>query len=256
MSFFSKLFRKNNHEPELEALSVADVIMADMHSHLLPGIDDGAKNIDESIEMIEALKAIGYKQLLCTPHVMHDFYNNSTETITTELKNLQEALQQKNILINIGAAAEYYFDEELTKRLIKKDLLSFGKNSKYLLFEFSYFNEHQGVFDGVTNIIKEGYTPVLAHPERYPYYSDELNKYYELKGLGLHFQINLMSLTGHYGESAKRAAEFLIEKGLVEFVGTDIHRIGHMDQIKKVLKNKHLHKLVASGKLLNHKLIH
>lgn len=255
MGIFSRLFKKQPTEPELDELDVATFIVADMHSHLLPGIDDGAKNIEESIQMIKALQSLGYKQLLCTPHVMHDFYNNSTATIQERLQDLQQSLQRQNNTVKIDAAAEYYFDEELKKRLTSDDIIGFGENGEYLLFEFSYFNEHQGVFDGVTNIIEAGYTPVLAHPERYPYYSEELNKYHELKSLGLHFQINLMSLTGHYGESAKRAAEFLIENNLVEFVGTDIHRIGHIDQIKKVLKNKHLHKLVNSGKLLNHTLV-
>lgn len=252
MGLLSKLFKKQPPKIDLPLVDVQTLIRADMHAHILPGIDDGAKTLDDSIAIIKELQEFGYESLLCTPHVMHDFYNNSTDKITSTLAIVKAELNRLNIEIEINAAAEYYFDEELTKRVREKDILTFGKEH-YLLFEFSYFNEHQGVFEGITDMIQAGYSPVLAHPERYPYLVDQKEKYNLLRDLGAKFQINLMSLVGHYGESAQHGAEYLIEQNYVDFIGTDIHRIEHLPKIEKALKNEHLHQLMQSG-LLNKSL--
>ena len=188
MGFLSSLFKKKEPEKEYDPIDIASFVKADMHSHLLPGIDDGAETLENSVNMIKGLKEMGYTQLLCTPHVMHDFYRNSTETILKGLDQLKTELHKQSIDIKIEASAEYYFDEELKKRVQDKDIITFGKE-KYLLFEFSYFNEHQGIFEGITDMIQAGYTPVLAHPERYPYYVMELEKYDQLKNMGLEFQL-------------------------------------------------------------------
>lgn len=254
MGFLSNLFKKKEPQQELPPVDIANIIKADMHSHLLPGIDDGAQSLDDSLAMIKGLKEIGFSQLLCTPHVMHDFYKNSTETILKGLGQLREELIKKDINIAIEAAAEYYFDEELAKRIKSKDILTFGKEN-YLLFEFSYFNEHQGVFEGVTDMIQAGYSPVLAHPERYPYFVMDPEKYDKLRDLGLKFQVNLLSFTGHYGESALHGANYLIDNDFVDFIGTDIHREAHLLGLRKALKSPRLHELVNSKKLLNHTLI-
>lgn len=254
MGFLSSLFKQQKTQEELIPINIPELIKADMHSHILPGIDDGAKNIDQSIELIEGLQELGFSHLLCTPHVMSDFYRNSTETIKEKLDVLRNEIDKRNIKISIDASAEYYFDEELRKRLANNDLLTFGKEN-YLLFEFSYFNEHQLIFENITSIIQAGYTPVLAHPERYPYYVMAPEKFDYLKSMGLKFQINLLSLVGNYGDTAVNGANYLIEKNFVDFIGTDIHKNEHLEGLKKVLKNEHLHKLVNSGTLLNHTLV-
>lgn len=253
MGFLSRLFKKKKPQPELPPIDIAGLIKADMHSHILHGIDDGAQTIEDSINIIKGLKALGYSKLLCTPHVMHDFYRNSTETIQSGLKTLKEELKNRSIDVSIEASAEYYFDEELTKRVKSRDIITFGEE-KYLLFEFSYFNEHQGIFDGITDMIQAGYTPVLAHPERYPYYVMEPEKFDQLKGMGLKFQLNLLSFAGHYGDSALHGAHYLIDKGYVDFIGTDTHRVEHLEGLQKALKSPKLHELVNSEKLLNHTL--
>lgn len=254
MGFLSSLFKKKKPEIELDPIDISSLVKADMHSHLLPGIDDGSQTIQDSVNMIKGLKELGFSQLLATPHVMHDFYRNSTDTILSGLDQLKEALNQASIDIEISASAEYYFDEELTKRVATKDIITFGKEN-YLLFEFSYFNEHQGVFEGVTDMLQAGYTPVLAHPERYPYYVANLKQYEKLKNMGLKFQLNLMSFAGHYGEGAIYGAHHLIEQGFVDFIGTDIHREAHLASLEKALKSPKLHELVNSQKLLNSGLI-
>ncbi len=136
MGFLSSLFKKKEPEKEFPPIDIASFIKADMHSHLLPGIDDGAATLDDSVQMVKGLVDLGYSQLLCTPHVMHDFYKNSTDTILSGLDILRNELTKQSIDIKIDAAAEYYFDEELTKRVASRDILTFGKE-KYMLFEFS-----------------------------------------------------------------------------------------------------------------------
>jgi len=254
MGFLSSLFKQKKTEEELSPINLSKYIQADMHSHILPGIDDGAKNIDQSIKLIEGLQEIGFSQLLCTPHVMSDFYRNSTETINKKLDIVRNEIDKRNIKINIDASAEYYFDEELIKRLRDKDILSFGKEN-YLLFEFSYFNEHQSIFEIITDIIQAGYTPILAHPERYPYYVMNLEKFDHIKSMGVKFQINLLSLAGNYGDTAIYGANYLIDKNFVDFIGTDLHKYAQLEHLKKALKNEHLHKLINSNTLLNHTLV-
>jgi len=254
MGLLSKFFKKKKHQEELLAIDLSKYVKADMHSHILPGIDDGAKDISQSIELIEGLIQLGFSQLLCTPHVMSDFYRNSTDTIKENLDVLRNELDKRNINININAAAEYYFDEELIKRLKNKDILSFGKKN-YLLFEFSYLNEQQQIFEIISDMIEAGYTPILAHPERYPYYVMNLEKFDQIKSMGVKFQINLLSLLGNYGESAFHGAKHLIDNNYVDFIGTDIHKTEHLEGLKKVLKNEHLHTLINSNNLLNSSLL-
>jgi len=253
MGVLSNLFKKKKTQKELLPVDISKDIFSDMHSHILPGIDDGAKNLDQSIELIEGLIELGFSQLLCTPHVMSDFYRNSSDIIKEHLDILRNELDKRNINIDIDASAEYYFDEELIKRLKNKDILSFGEEN-YLLFEFSYLNEHQRIFETITDMLEAGYTPVLAHPERYPYYVMDLEKFSKLKSMGIKFQINLLSLAGYYGESAIYGASHLIDHNFVDFVGSDIHKKEHLEGLKKVLKNEHLHKLINSNTLLNQSL--
>jgi tyrosine-protein phosphatase YwqE len=253
MGFFSNLFKQQEEAIELEPVDMS-LIKADMHAHLLPAIDDGSKSLEDSLELITGLKDLGYSQVLATPHVMYDFYKNSTDTILSKLDDVREVLSKNNIAIDIDVAAEYYFDEELQNRLHKKDLLTFGKED-YLLFEFSYFNEHNGVYGVLSEMFEKGYTPVLAHPERYPYFVESPEKYNELKEMGVKFQINLLSLVGHYGESAVHGSSYLIDNNFVDFVGSDIHRVNHLPSLKESLRTEPLHKLVNSGSLLNHSLL-
>ncbi len=217
-------------------------IETDIHAHWLPGIDDGAKNIEESIEIISYLNSLGFNKLVATPHVMSDFYNNSTQVIQEKLQLVKDAVAKTNLDVQLFAAAEYNLDEEFVKRIANKDLLTLP-NTNIVLFELSYINPPNNLKVVVKDLFVKGYQPLLAHPERYPYYAADIAKYEELKDMGVQMQINLMSLAGHYGPQAKQIAKYLLDKNWVDFVGTDIHKKAHSTSIEKALQTEEIRTL-------------
>ena len=221
----------------------------DLHSHLIPSIDDGAKDMKISIELIKELQQLGYKKLITTPHVS-DMFPNSSETILSGYKKVKEELSQQNIEIELEVGAEYYADENFEELLEKNDILTFGKE-KYLLFELSYFTPPHDIDNLIYDIKLKGYTPVLAHPERYLYWHSDFKKYQELKEMGTLFQINLNSIVGYYNKSIKNIAEQLIKDSLVDFIGSDTHHITHLKSLKKSLNQTLYKKIFKYNTILN-----
>lgn len=220
-----------------------------MHSHFIPGIDDGAKTLNDSLEMLRTMQELGYRKVITTPHIMGDFYRNTPEIINSGLDKLKEAAAASGITIGIEAAAEYYFDYELEDKIDKGNMLTFGKN--YLLFEVSYMNAPDGLDGIIFKLQTHGYIPVLAHPERYPYWFRDMSNFEKLKDKGVLFQLNINSLTGYYSPATLKIAEQMIDKGWYEFAGTDCHHSGHLGLLQKARTSVHLKKLIESGKLLN-----
>jgi len=229
------------------------ILKTDMHSHLIPGIDDGSTSLENSIELIKGLKELGYSKLITTPHIMSDFYKNTPEIIFGGLEIIRAELKKQQIEIEIDAAAEYYCDTAFEKLIEQKKLLTFSSN--LVLFELSYLNPPE-IFETITfKLQMEGYKPVLAHPERYPYWFQSFEKLREIHDKGILFQVNLASLSGYYGAGSKRTAERLIEEGLVDILGTDTHKLSHIDLFKnKAIKESSLQRLVNSGRLMNSSL--
>lgn len=225
----------------------------DIHSHLLPGIDDGAKNIDQSLALILEMRSYGIKNFITTPHVLGDVYPNSSASIQTKLKEVQEALISKGISdVSLKAAAEYMLDEQFTELLEKDDILTLKDN--FILVEMSYFNAPFNIYDLLFEIQLKGYKPILAHPERYNFYHHDINHYYNLKKAGCLFQLNLLSLTEHYGKGVQKTSEKLLKENLYDFVGTDTHHQHHLAILKKIGTKKNLknieHLLLNNTKLL------
>ena len=225
----------------------------DIHSHLLPGIDDGAKNIDQSLALILEMRSYGIKNFITTPHVLGDVYPNSSASIQTKLKEVQEALISKGISdVSLKAAAEYMLDEQFTELLEKDDILTLKDN--FILVEMSYFNAPFNIYDLLFEIQLKGYKPILAHPERYNFYHHDINHYYNLKKAGCLFQLNLLSLTEHYGKGVQKTSEKLLKENLYDFVGTDTHHQHHLTILKKIGTKKNLknieHLLLNNTKLL------
>ena len=197
---FRQLFK--GKEPELPSALVdyRDMVV-EFHNHVLPGIDDGSKSMDDSILMLKNFEQLGIKKVIATPHSMADGYVNSNEKILKLRDNLRAAMKANDIHIPLEAAAEYYADEAFMEKLANKDLLTFGKN--YILMELSYVSKPQNVGEIVYKVQVAGYDLILAHPERYPYYHEQdFSSYESLTDRKVFFQINIASLVGRYGAGA------------------------------------------------------
>jgi len=234
-------------------IATKSLVSVDIHSHLIPAIDDGAKNMERSIEMILSLKELGYCKLIITPHVS-DMFLNSKENILEGYNRLKEELDRRKIDIDLEVAAEYYVDDTFDMLLKKRDILTFGEE-KYLLFELSYFTEHQDLEGLIYEIILAGYRPILAHPERYVYFHNDFNRYKELKSTGVLFQINLNSIVGYYSSEIEKVVKRLIKEGLVDFIGSDTHHKQHVKSLKKCFKNSEYRKILKKNRLLNDTLL-
>lgn len=214
----------------------------DIHSHLLPGIDDGAKNLDNSLELITKMYSYGIKNFVTTPHVLGDVYPNSTELILNKTEIVKNELIARGFTdVSFRSAAEYMMDEQFVERLKKKDILEVKDN--YILVEMSYFNAPYNLFDILFEIQLQGYKPVLAHPERYNFYHNDFQKYYQLKKAGCVFQLNLLSLTEQYGKGVQKITQKLLKENLYDYVGTDTHHLNHLKLLKKIGEKKTVNKI-------------
>ncbi|MEJ8757913.1 CpsB/CapC family capsule biosynthesis tyrosine phosphatase [Pontibacter sp. H259] len=239
-----KQFFKNLFGGETAALESLSAIGVDMHSHILPGIDDGADTLERSLELVQAMQQLGYRKLIMTPHVMSDFYRNTPEIIREQLALVQQAVTEAGIDMELGCAAEYYLDEGFLEKLDNnEELLTFG--DKHLLFETSFLNEPLNLREAIFKMRSKGYKPVLAHPERYTYFYGKFDDLVELREQGVLLQPNLNSLTGYYSPAAKNVAEKLIDNGLVDLVGSDVHSLKHIGAMQKVLSSKYIGKLLS-----------
>ena len=226
------------------------VLKTDIHSHFIPGIDDGSPNMETTISLIKEMQQLGFKKVITSPHVMSDFYQNTSETISVGLNKVRSELKSQDIAVEIDAVAEYYIDFEFEKKIGKENFLTFGEN--YILVELSFIEEPRNLFDIIFKLQLEGYKVVLAHPERYMYY--RLEDYKELKNRGVLLQINLLSLIGYYSIQVQKKLDELIAENLVSFVGTDCHNMHHAQLYEKCQTTKAWHDLVNSEMLLNHTL--
>ncbi len=221
-----------------------------MHSHLLPGLDDGVKNLEEAKATILKLMEWGYRKAITTPHIMNDSYRNTPEGIQRKLQELTTYLQHESISFSVEAAAEYYLDEALMQRLEDNEsLLTF---SGYLLFETNYLTEPYVLKDFIFKATTRGYKLILAHPERYHFMTME--KAEDLLDRGVLMQLNLLSLSGFYGKPVQKLAEKMIDKGWIHFAGTDCHNLQQATELKACLRTRAFNKLVELP-LLNHQLV-
>ena len=222
-------------------------INTDMHSHVLPGIDDGAQTPEESIVLIKKMMELGIKKIIATPHIMIDYYRNDHDSINNALAILKKELQNQNIDIIIEAAAEHYFDESFEQRINDRKVLTMGDN--YVLFEFSFINQPINAFAVIKKLRDMGYKPILAHPERYNYMDiDQLKR---IRMMGCNLQLNTISLTGYYGKTTKKLAEELVDNQLVDFISSDMHHPRHAQALEDALQYPHVHKLLFEYPLKN-----
>jgi protein-tyrosine phosphatase len=206
----------------------------DIHSHLLPGIDDGAKDLNASIALIEKMSSYGIKSFITTPHILGDVYPNTPEIIKSKLQTVKNELLKRDITdISIDAAAEYMMDEQFSE-MIEKDEKLLTLKDNHVLVEMSYFSPPINLYEVLFKLQLKGYKPVLAHPERYNFYHTDFKSYYKLKQAGCLFQLNLLSLTEHYGKDVRKISKTLLKENLYDFVGTDTHHQRHLEMLLKI----------------------
>ena len=237
---FFKKKEKKRRGPELKV---------DLHSHLIPGIDDGSKSMEESLILLKGMEALGYEKVITTPHIMLDAYRNTPESITEGLKSLHEAATKEGVKIEIEAAAEYYLDDGFEALLRKGNVLTI--EGKYLLFETSYFAKPLQLEEMIFAITSAGYVPLMAHPERYRYVKDPSKEYERFKELGVLFQVNLNSFGGHYGKDAKQKVNFLSKQGMIDFLGSDVHHSKQVDTLSDVFLSEEYRDIFTNNTILN-----
>lgn len=208
----------------------------DIHSHLLPGIDDGAKSIEDSIFLIQELQKIGFDQFITTPHIMKSVWDNNNISINEALGSTQKKLNSINLDIPIRAAAEYLIDSNFQELIHKEPLLVL--KDKYVLVEISYINPPLQLYDILFELQVAGYKPILAHPERYLFYHNNFEEYKKLKKTGCLFQLNLLSTIGYYGIEVAKIAQKLLKLDMIDFVGSDVHHKNHLNGFSKKLISK------------------
>lgn len=228
-------------------------LRTDMHSHLIPGIDDGSKSMEESIDLVRRLAGYGLKKIITTPHIMSEYYRNTPKIIQMGLDDLRKAIKQEGIEVELDAAAEYYMDEIFLEKVKEGErMLTFG--DKYILVETGFINKPQMLLDIIFHLEMAGYKPVLAHPERYQYLIIDKKLQEELFERKLLFQVNLLSLTGFYSKQVKDFAEMLIEKGVVALLGTDCHNERYLDMLETLPKNQKFFEKIQHLELINTQL--
>lgn len=228
-------------------------LKSDMHSHLIPGIDDGSPDIETSIKMIKGLVNFGFKKLITTPHVLSDLYPNSSETILNGMQELKKAVSEEGIEVELHAAAEYFIDDHFEKKLKDKEpLLTISENK--VLVEFSMITAPFDLKDVLFELQIQGYQPIIAHPERYIYIKNRLSFFEDLRATDCLFQINLLSTTGFYGTAVQELTDFLIKNEYYDYVGTDLHNDKQIEALQKVANAPAYLRLKNSEKIKNHLL--
>ncbi|MBI5370431.1 MAG: histidinol phosphatase [Sphingobacteriales bacterium] len=244
-----KWFSRSKPDPEADK-AIIGLLQTDMHSHLIPGIDDGAPDIETSLQLIGGLHALGYKKLITTPHIMWDMYRNTREVILERLEWVRTAVEEAGLDIEIHAAAEYFLDDYVAKLVADNEpLLTVSGNM--VLVEFSMAYPSHSLKDILFDMQMQGYQPIIAHPERYIYLEQNKAFYGELKDIGCHFQLNLLSLTGYYGKSVNELAHYLMKQNFYDLAGTDLHHFRHLEALHSPALSGPLRKLLDSGKIKN-----
>lgn len=248
------LFKKNKAEDAVVQMAGQLPVSVDMHSHILPGIDDGSPDVDTSLFLIKGLYDLGIRTCIATPHIIGDLYRNNDETIEAALHKIQKACVAAALPMQIRAAAEYMLDDYFMELLQQQKPLR-TLHGNLLLTELPYTSNLVNLEEMLFNIITGGYRPVLAHPERYFYFHRNVEDYKRLKDLGFILQVNLLSLTGYYGKDVARAAKYILENGLAGMAGTDLHHGRHLTALQMEGNLRLLHKYVKDAELQNRELI-
>ena len=239
-------FKKKNTSSDIPFLLP---FTTDIHSHILPGIDDGSPDIEASLQLVRGIYNLGIRKSIATPHVIADLYRNTPATINNALQHLIVACKEANIPIELAAAAEYMLDDYFLKLLRnEEEILTIYKN--IVLTEQSFISPTSNLNEISFELVTAGYLPIMAHPERYHFYHGDYDAYSHLKDMGFLLQVNMLSVTGYYGKPVAKAAKYLFENNLVDLVGTDMHHERHLEMLQHP-KSMELFNKYLGGKVWN-----
>ncbi|HTR30465.1 MAG TPA: CpsB/CapC family capsule biosynthesis tyrosine phosphatase [Puia sp.] len=248
MSLFSFFHKKSDPPAHFSGLR------CDVHSHLIPGIDDGSPDVATSIRLIRGLMGLGYQKIITTPHINADIFPNNAVNIHSGEALVRDELRRQGIDIPFHAAAEYLMDEGFSRMLADGEPFLTLKDN-LVLVELSFAVPSINLRELLFEMQLKGFQPVLAHPERYLYFGANKKWYDQLRDAGCWFQLNLMSFAGHYGPESRRLAEFLVRKGFVDLLGTDLHHEKHLDVLRSSEKiHKAVRELIQTGLIKNPEL--
>jgi tyrosine-protein phosphatase YwqE len=236
-------FTKKNKVTDISWLGI------DMHSHILPGIDDGSPDVGTSLRFVKALQELGFDQLIATPHIYQELYPNTKTTIFGAKELLQKEMDNSNISLKLGAGAEYMIDQDFNM-----DGSLCTLDQKHLLIEMSYLNESPGISQTIFDLEIKGYKPILAHPERYTFYFKDKSKLKRFKEKGCLLQLNILSVLGYYGKEVKQLAEVLLKDKMYDVAGTDLHHDRHLDTLSGAVQSGKLYDLIGSYEFRNQEI--
>ena len=243
------IFKKN--KKELSQDIDLSILNTDIHSHFIPGIDDGSKSMEESIFLLKQMEELGYKKVITTPHVYYDSFLEGIEVLDKKIEELKVNAKFNGIKLQIEVGGEYLLDDDISDRIKNKQIKTFSDN--FILIEFPMTNQPMGYEKWLFDLQLAGYNIILAHPERFLYFYEDKKQYLSLKDRGIYFQMNTGSISGYYGNKVKEVAEYLIKENMIDLVGSDCHGQRHIDAIKRTLRSPILKQLIESGKLINNK---
>lgn len=247
------LFKKKT-EPTHHGPADYSVLAVDMHSHLVPGIDDGSPDMDTSISYIRSMAALGYKKIISTPHIMWDLYKNTPSIINEGAERVRQRLLEEGIDIQFHAAAEYFLDEHFDV-ILQQEAPMLTLKDNLLLFEFSFMSQPMDLKEKVFAIQMRGYQPVMAHPERYPYFIQKKNVLHDLREAGCLLQTNILSLKGYYGKPIMEQAQYLLKNQMIDFIGTDLHNEKHLHLLHDATLSQKVNEVVRSHSIINPTLL-
>lgn len=250
MGFLNSIFRSRKEQSSEPTGPFVNPVQVEFHSHLIPGVDDGVETFEQSLEILENFHKMGMRKVITTPHIMSDFYKNGPENLIPLRDELRLKLKEKGIDLELEVAAEYMVDDGFQDKIAAGNLLTFGPKKRHILIELPFMEEPRNFKQSIFELQVNGYQVILAHPERYPYMGMQRERFLELKDQGVLFQMNMLSLLGYYSKGVMETAQYLVEKGMVDLVGSDTHHIRHFALLPEVHQNRWYHK-VCQADLIN-----
>lgn len=244
-----KLFKKKTYEPRPIFASLG----IDMHCHLVPQVDDGSKCMEETIDSLNTLAAVGYNKVIITPHFQFPRFQNDEDDIRRRYEEVKRAAKEAGVKIELsGIGGEYRIDSGFAQRMENPRFLLVG--NKYVLVEFSLHQQMMGCDELIFDMQMKGYDIILAHPERYPYLNIDGSRMEQLLNQGVYLQCNVLSFGGFYGEDAKRKAYAMVERGWVSFLGTDTHNTLYCQALLDLSHDRKMEKLLEKHEFMNKEL--